>query len=59
MKWFNVKAITKEISKIRWPEKGDLVTNSGQVIIFTAAFGLFFYLCQFLISLVLKALKVI
>ena len=50
MKWFNLKAITKEISKIRWPEKGDLATNSGQVIIFTVAFGLFFYLCQFLIS---------
>lgn len=59
MKWFSAKAITKEISKIRWPEKKDLLTSSVQVIIFTASFGLFFYLCQFLISLVLKALKVI
>ena len=59
MKWFNINAITKEISKIRWPQKNDLVTNSVQVIIFTAAFGAFFYLCQFLISLILKAMGVI
>jgi len=59
MKWFNVSAITKEISKIRWPKKEDLLSNSVQVIIFVLFFGVFFYFCQFLISLCLKAMGVI
>ncbi len=59
MKWFNLSAIKKEISKIRWPKKGDLLSNSVQSIIFIAFFGLFFYACQFLISLLLKAIGVL
>lgn len=58
-KWFSFNGITKEIKKIRWPKKEDLLTNSVQVILFTAFFGVFFVLCQFLVSLVLKLLGVI
>jgi len=59
MKWFSPKAIVKEISKIRWPKKKDLLTNSVQVLIFVIFFGAFFYLCQFLVSLALRAMGVI
>ena len=59
MKWFSPSAIFKEISKIRWPKKDDLLTSSVQVVIFTAFFGVFFYLCQFLVSLFLKLLGVL
>ena len=59
MKWFSLSAIAKEISKIRWPKKNDLLTNSVQVVIFTAFFGVFFYLCQFLVSLCLRLIGVI
>ena len=58
MKWFNLSAIFKEISKIRWPKKDDLLTNSVQVIIFTAFFALFFFICQLLVSVLLKAIGV-
>ena len=58
MKWFSFSAVTKEISKIRWPKKGDLASSSLEVIIFTVFFGLFFVLCQFIISVVLKGLGV-
>ena len=58
MKWFSLSAIGKEISKIRWPKKDSLLTNSVQVVIFTVFFGLFFVLCQFIISVVLKGLGV-
>lgn len=58
MKWFNLSAIFKEISKIRWPKKDDLLTNSVQVIIFTAFFALFFFICQLLVSVFLKAIGV-
>ena len=40
MKWFNLSAIWKEISKIRWPKKADLLSNSIQVVIFTGFFAL-------------------
>ena len=59
MKWFNLSAIYKEISKIRWPKKGDLALNSAQVIIFTGFFVLFFALCLAVISALLRTLGVL
>ncbi|MDO4198958.1 MAG: preprotein translocase subunit SecE [Erysipelotrichaceae bacterium] len=59
MKWFDLNAIFKEISKIRWPKKEDLLTNSVQVLIFTAFFGIFFAICIFLVSALLRALGVL
>lgn len=59
MKWFDLKEIFKEISKIRWPKKEDLLTNSVQVIIFTAFFGVFFALCVAVISWLLRLLGVL
>ena len=59
MKWFNVNAIWKEISKIRWPKKIDLLTNSIQVIIFTGFFVIFFALCLTVISALLNSLGVL
>ena len=59
MSWFNPAAIVKEISKIRWPKRNDLLTNSVQVFIFTSFFSLYFFGCQFLISLLLRLVGVI
>ena len=59
MKWFNINAIFKEISKIRWPKKGDLLSNSLQVIIFTGFFALYFALCLVVISALLRTLGVL
>ena len=59
MKWFSFSAIWKEISKIRWPKKGDLIQNSIQVIIFTGFFVIFFALCLAVISALLNALGVL
>ena len=59
MKWFSPSAIVKEISKIKWPKKDELLKNSVQVIIIVAFFALFFYACQFVLSLVLRLLGVI
>lgn len=54
MGWFSPKEVVKEIGKIRWPNKNDLATNSVQVVIVTVFFALFFYLCQFVISVLLS-----
>ena len=59
MKWFNLSAIWKEISKIRWPKKEDLFSNTIQVVIFIAFFVLFFALCLVVISALLRLLGVI
>ena len=54
MSWFKPKEVVKEIGKIKWPNKNDLATNSVQVVVVTAFFALFFYLCQFVISILLS-----
>lgn len=54
MSWFRPKEVVKEIGKIRWPNKNDLATNSVQVVVVTLFFALFFYLCQFVISILLS-----
>ena len=54
MSWFTPKDVVKEIGKIKWPNKSDLATNSVQVVVVTAFFALFFYLCQFVISVLLS-----
>ena len=54
MGMFSPKEVVKEIKKIVWPEKKDLLSNSVQVIFVTAFFALFFYLCQFIISILLN-----
>ena len=59
MDWFNLSAIWKEISKIRWPKKEDLMENSVQVIIFTGFFVIFFALCLVVISAFLNTLGVL
>lgn len=57
--WFDLGAIWKEISKIRWPKKEDLFENSVQVVIFTGFFALYFALCLVVISALLNALGVL
>ena len=59
MDWFNLGAIWKEISKIRWPKKEDLLLNSGQVLIFIGFFMAYFYLCLIVISALLDVLGVL
>lgn len=54
MGWFSPKEVFREIGKIRWPNKSDLATNSVQVVVVTLFFALFFYLCQFIISVLLN-----
>lgn len=59
MKWFDIKAIVKEISKIRWPKKEDLTKNSLSVLLFIILASAFFYLCTIVISALLRVLGVL
>ena len=59
MKWFSLSAIAKEIGKIRWPKKGELASSSVSVVIFTALFAGFFYLCLTVITWLLRTIGVL
>ncbi len=59
MKWFSFSGIVKEIKKIRWPGFKTLSENSVQVLIFTVGFGVVFFVCDFIVTLLLQVLNVI
>lgn len=59
--WFSFAGIRKEAKRVRWPHwKSDgennpgILQNSGEVILFTAFFAVFFVLCNLLITYLLK-----
>ena len=58
LKWFSIGGIAKEVKRIRWPKTKELVENSLEVILFTMFFGIFFVVCEFLITFFLKAIGI-
>ena len=59
LKWFSLSGIYTEIKRIRWPKGSELSRNISTVIVFTVGFGLFFVLTEFVISNILKWIKII
>ncbi len=45
-KWFSIKGIKEEMSKVFWPKPGELAKNTTIAIVFTTLFALFFILCD-------------
>jgi preprotein translocase subunit SecE len=39
-------AVFKEWKKVQWPTFKQLMSTSGLVIVFTALFGLYFFVCE-------------
>jgi len=50
MKWFSIKEIGREIKKIRWPNKGEMLKDTTTTFIFMFAFGVFFIVCDFAVA---------
>lgn len=50
MKWFSIKGILEEAKKIKWPKASDLGRSTVEVLIFTISFGVFFVLCELIVS---------
>lgn len=46
MKWFSLKGIREEMSKVHWPSVGELTKSSIVVLGFTGAFAVYFLLCE-------------
>lgn len=45
------KNVKKEVSKVKWPSKKNMVKDSGTVIMFVIFFALFFAVLDILIAL--------
>ncbi len=58
LKWFSLSGIAKEIKRIRWPKTSDLTSSSAEVILFCAFFGVFFVICEFVITFILRIIGV-
>lgn len=49
-KTFSWSGIKKEAKRVRWPRTKDTMSNTGEVVIFSAFFAVFFVLCDLLVS---------
>ena len=59
--WFSFSGIRKEAKRVRWPHwksegasKPGILQNTAEVVVFTASFALFFVVCEFVITYLLK-----
>ncbi len=50
LKWFSWSGISNEIKRIRWSSPKDLFSDTGKVLIFCICFGVYFVLCDLLVS---------
>ena len=48
------KGVKKEISRVRWPNKKELIKYSIATIIFIIFFSLFFYLFDTIVAILIK-----
>ncbi|MEG0077868.1 preprotein translocase subunit SecE [Anaerorhabdus sp.] len=58
LKWFSISGVTKEAKRVRWPKGKDLMSSTGEVLIFIIFFGAFFVGCEFLITFFLKLIGI-
>ena len=58
LKWFSWSGITTEIKRIRWIKFGELMESTGKVLVFCILFGIFFVLCDLVISTLLLLIGV-
>lgn len=50
LRWFKLSGIIEEVRRIRWPKPMEVVKNTGIVLFFTLAFGLFFALTNVVLT---------
>ena len=58
LKWFSFVGIKTEVKRIRWIKFGELLESTGKVLAFCVLFGIFFVLCDLVISKLLLMIGV-
>ncbi|MBR2066777.1 MAG: preprotein translocase subunit SecE [Solobacterium sp.] len=62
--WFSIDGIRKEAKRVRWPHwksegnTAGIMQNTAEVLIFVCFFALFFVACEFVVTLLLKAIGI-
>ena len=51
---YSPSKVFKELKTVKWPTFKELMSSSGLVIVFTVLFGLYFFVCEFLSSGLVK-----
>ena len=54
LNWLSISGIKKETKRIRWAKNKELFISFKEVMIFIVLFGIFFVLCEFIITFCLK-----
>lgn len=57
-KWFSISGIRKEAKRVRWPKMKDTGKSTGEVLTFTVFFALYFVLCEFVVTFILRWLGI-
>lgn len=55
MKWFSISGVIDELRKVRWPKLGELISQTGTVLLFTVSFAAFFMLCELVAATFIKS----
>ena len=58
LKWFTPEGIKTEIKRIRWIKFGELMESTAKVLTFCVLFGIFFVICDLIISKLLLLIGV-
>lgn len=58
LKWFSFEGIKTEVKRIRWIKFSELLESTGKVLAFCILFGIFFVLCDLVISKLLLMIGV-
>ena len=62
--WLTWSGVKKEAQRVRWPQwktdgnKDGIGKTTGEVLTFTAFFALYFVLCDFLVTYLLKVIGI-
>lgn len=55
---FSWSGIQKEMKRVRWPKREDITSSTGEVLMFVCFFALFFVLCEFIVTFVLRMIGI-
>ena len=63
-RWFTIEGIRKEAKRVRWPHwrsegnQAGILQNTAEVIIFVAFFALWFVVCEFIVTFILRGIGI-
>ncbi|MBQ9327083.1 MAG: preprotein translocase subunit SecE [Solobacterium sp.] len=57
-KTFTWSGVKKEAKRVRWPKRKDVTEDTIEVVSFTAFFAVYFVICEFVVTQILKLIGI-